>query len=95
MSTALQLAPPTGTLPVTEAVTRVHAVLDTVDAGPVGSVTGRDVADVDRAIARLEALKLRLVAAADRQDAGLPLGDGWHRRLARRPHEVVGWQGGG
>ncbi len=70
MSTALQLAPPTGTLPVTEAVTRVHAVLDTVDAGPVGSVTGRDVADVDRAIARLEALKLRLVAAADRQDAG-------------------------
>ena len=28
-------APPTGILPVTEAVTRVHAVLDTVDAGPV------------------------------------------------------------
>ena len=44
MSTALQLAPPTGILPVTEAVARVHAVLDTVDAGPVGSVTGRDVA---------------------------------------------------
>ena len=60
----------TGTVPVTEGVARVHAVLDDVDTSSVGPVSGRDVAEVDRAISRMEALKLVLVAAADQQDAG-------------------------
>jgi hypothetical protein len=70
MSAALPLTAPTGTVPAMEAVARVHAVLDTVDTEPIGPVAGRDIAEVDRAIARMEALKLRLVAAADRQNAG-------------------------
>ena len=53
-----------------DGVARVHAVLDTVDAGAVGAVSGRDVAEVERAISRLESLKLTMVAAADAQDAG-------------------------
>ena len=52
----------------------MHAVLDEVAACAVGPVSGHDVAEVDRAIARMEALKLRLVAAADRQDAGARAG---------------------
>ncbi len=53
-----------------DGVARVHAVLDTVDTGAVGPVRGRDIAEVERAIARLESLKLTMVAAADAQDAG-------------------------
>ena len=59
-----------GTVPVMDGVARVHAVLDDVDTSSVGPVSGRDVAEVDRAISRMEALKLVLVAAADQQDAG-------------------------
>ncbi len=54
-------------VPAAEAVARVHAVLDEVTSGGVvGPVTGRDVAAADRAIARLQAMKLQMVAAADR-----------------------------
>ena len=60
----------TGRLPVAAGVAHVHAVLDQVDGRQVGVVSGRDVAEVDRAIARLESLKLTMVAAADQQDAG-------------------------
>ena len=63
-----------GTVPVMEGVARVHAVLDEVDTSSVGPVSGRDVAEVDRAISRMEALKLTLVAAADQQDAGARAG---------------------
>ena len=56
--------------PVAEGMARVHASISAVAAQDVGSVTGRDVAEVDRAVARLEAVKLRMVAAADRQGAG-------------------------
>ncbi len=61
-------------MPVTVGVARVHAVLDEVDTCSVGPVSGRDVAEVDRAISRMEALKLTLVAAADQQDAGARAG---------------------
>ena len=70
MATVDTSPPGTACVPVMDGVRRVHAVLDTVDAGAVGTVSGRDVAQVDAAIARLESLKLRLVAAADQQDAG-------------------------
>ena len=74
MTASPALVPSTGSVPVVEAVARVHEVLDEVDMGSVGAVTGRDVAAVDRAIARMEALKLRLVAAAHRTDAGSDAG---------------------
>ena len=70
MTTSLATPPGTLRLPVMDGVRRVHAVLDTVDAGAVGPVNGRDVAEVERAISRLESLKLTMVAAADQQDAG-------------------------
>ena len=64
------LAPSTtGTVPAAEAVARVHAVLDDVGEADVGEVSGRDVAEVERGIARMEALKLRMVASAHRQGA--------------------------
>ncbi len=74
MTRALPLDEASRTVPVVEGVARVHAVLDEVDRGAVGAVSGHDVAEVDRAIARMEALKLRLVAAADQQDAGARAG---------------------
>ena len=70
MATTTTSAPGTVGVPVMDGVARVHAVLDTVDAGAVGAVSGRDVAEVERAISRLESLKLTMVAAADAQDAG-------------------------
>ena len=74
MTTSSALVPSTRSVRVVEAVARVHEVLDEVDTGAVGAVTGRDIAAVDRAIARMEALKLRLVAAAHRTDAGSDAG---------------------
>ncbi|GAA4408743.1 hypothetical protein GCM10023168_26560 [Fodinibacter luteus] len=74
MATVIAFSPDTGTLPVVAGVARVHEVLDGVGTGAVGHVTGHDVAEADRAIARLEALRLRLVAAADRQDAASQAG---------------------
>lgn len=53
---------------------RVHAAIDELATSEVGRVSGRDVAEVDRAISRLEAVKLRMVAAADRQGAGAESG---------------------
>ena len=53
---------------------RVHAAIDELATSEVGRVHGRDVAEIDRAIARLESVKLRMVAAADRQGAGTESG---------------------
>ncbi|MGB7819455.1 MAG: DUF222 domain-containing protein [Ornithinibacter sp.] len=65
--TSTTALPATGTVPVIEGVRRVHHVLDSVEPGPIhGPVTGPDIASVDRAIARLESMKLSMVAAADR-----------------------------
>jgi hypothetical protein len=69
MTTHLATAPPPAA-PVTAAaaVARVHAVLDEVTAVEVvGPVTGGDVASLDRAISRMQAMKLQMVAAADRE----------------------------
>jgi hypothetical protein len=67
--TSLLAPSATGTVPAVEAVARVHAVLDEVAETEVGEVSGHDVAEVERAVARVEALKLRLVASAHRQGA--------------------------
>jgi hypothetical protein len=67
--TSLLAPSATGTVPAVEAVARVHAVLDEVAEAEVGEVSGHDVAEVERAVARVEALKLRLVASAHRQGA--------------------------
>ncbi len=69
MTAVLAQTSTTGTTPVAEGVARVHRVLDEVDAAAVGRVSGHDVAEVERAISRLAALKLALVSAADRQGA--------------------------
>src|SRR6188472_616891 len=51
----------TGRTPVAEGLARVHASIDELGATDTGEVSGRDVAEVDRAISRL--------AAAHRQGA--------------------------
>jgi hypothetical protein len=59
----------TGRIPVVEGVARVHAAIDELGAVQVGEVSGRDVAEVDRAISRLAAVKLSMVASAHREGA--------------------------
>lgn len=70
MATALlhQISP--GSLPVREGMARVHAVMDTIDLDGVTGVSGRDISEIDRGIARMEAMKLAAIAAADREAAG-------------------------
>jgi Domain of unknown function (DUF222) len=72
MVMAVDPAPPT--LVVSVAVERVHDAIDDLSTSDVGEVRGHDVAEVDRAIARLESVKLRMIAAADRQGAGAASG---------------------
>ena len=73
--TAILNHPRRAPTPVSAGMARVHAAIDELGAPDVdGQVSGRDVAEVDRAIARLEAVKLRMVAAADRQGAGSAAG---------------------
>jgi hypothetical protein len=59
----------TGMTPVAEGLARVHASIDDLGATHVGEVSGRDVAEVDRAMSRLAAVKLSMVAAAHQQGA--------------------------
>ncbi len=62
-------------MPVATGIAEVHAVLDKLDPRPSpGSVTGRDIAEVERAIARMESVKLSMVAAADRAQVGTESG---------------------
>jgi hypothetical protein len=67
---------PSPPLAAAEVVGQVHAVLDR--AGPVESVSGYAasslVGDVDRAITRLQAMKLSLVAVVDRSDVATDAG---------------------
>ena len=63
-------------------VAELHAVIDRLHTSPVGS--GRpsaDVAEVDRAIRRLESYKLKLIASADSagvaKDTGFTGADAW------------------
>ena len=72
-SAASTQAPPP--VPVATGIAEVHAVLDRMGSSPSRhSVTGRDIAEVDRAIARLESVKLTMVAAADRDQVGTESG---------------------
>src|SRR5688572_33507759 len=98
MTTTLLPPPSPGLVPAVEVVARVHQLLDAVEPDAVASVTGADVAEVERAVSRLEGLKLRLVAAADRQGAaqesgmtGTPAWLSAHTRTwgARAAGEVV------
>ena len=77
MSALLDLHPD-GTHPVLSGVAEVHELLDRMHAGAAQPlVTGeqaRVVVEVDRAIRRLEALKLKLVAAADKTGAAKAAG---------------------
>jgi hypothetical protein len=63
--TVTAFTPRTGTTPVAKMLLRVHAALDEVPRRPLGP--DADVlVSMDRAIARLQAVRLSLVAAADR-----------------------------
>ncbi len=84
--TPLQRPPRTS---VRDGVARVHTVLDSIDPTAVRGVTGRDVADIDRGIARLEALRLAAIAQADREDirsdAGMSSTSAWVAANTRTP----------
>ena len=81
MAALLDLHPDTADA-VSTGVADLHAVIDRLHATPVGSSRpSADVAEVDRAIRRLESYKLKLVAAADSagvaKDAGFTGADAW------------------
>jgi hypothetical protein len=80
--TALLDLHPESTHPVLAGVAQVHEVLDRLQSTPpCTSQPGAAVPEVDRAIRRLESLKLKLVAAADTagsaQDAGFADTTSW------------------
>ena len=80
MAALLDLHPDTDA--VSSAVADLHAVIDRLHTAPLASSQpSADVAEVDRAIRRLESLKLKLVAAADSagvaKDAGFTGADAW------------------
>jgi len=81
MAALLDLHPDTADAASTR-VADLHASIDRLQAAPVGSLRpSMDVAEVDRAIRRLESYKLKLVAAADSagvaKDAGFTRADAW------------------
>ena len=75
MTAALDLHPDAGH-PAVVGLARIHAVLDDLDPSvPVSSEEyAALVADCERAVRRLQAVKLRLVAAADQADVGVGSG---------------------
>ena len=81
MAVLLDLHPDTGDA-VSSGVADLHGVIDRLHTSPLASSSpGTTVAEVDRAIRRLESLKLKLVAAADKagtaRDAGFTGPDAW------------------
>ena len=84
MSALLDLHPD-GTHPVLSGVAEVHGVLDRMHAGAaqplVSGEHARVVAELDRATRRIEALKLKVVAAAEKagtaKDAGFTDTTAW------------------
>ncbi len=80
MSALLDLHPDTGDA-VSSGVADLHGVIDRLHTAPPTRRPGPEVAEVDRAIRRLEALKLKLVATADKsgvaKDAGFTGPDAW------------------
>ena len=87
MSALLDLHPD-GTHPVLSGVAEVHGLLDRMHAGAAQPLVSGEyavmVAELDRAARRIEALKLKLVAAADSagvaKDAGFTGADAWLAR---------------
>ena len=80
MAALLDLHPDTDD--VSTGLTDLHAVIDRLHTSPLGSCRpSADVAEIDRAIRRLESYKLKLVAAADSagvaKDAGFTGADAW------------------
>src|SRR3954447_7830473 len=80
MAALLDLHPDTDA--VLSGVADLHVVIDRLHETPVGSSRpGADVAEVDRAIRRLESYKLKLVAAADSagvaKNSGFTGADAW------------------
>ena len=69
MTAVLAETSTTGGTPGVEGLAQVHAAIDLLDETDVGQVSGHDVAEVDRAMSRLAAVKLSLVATAHRQGA--------------------------
>ena len=81
MAALLDLHPDTADA-VSSGVADLHAVIDRLHTTPLASSRpSADVAEVDRAIRRLESYKLKLVAAADSAgvatDAGFTGADAW------------------
>ena len=76
---------PDGAHPVLAGVVEVHGLLDRMHAGASEALTAGGhaqlVAELDRAARRIEALKLKVVAAADQarvaKDAGFTSADAW------------------
>ena len=82
--TSTLLASPTSADALAAGVRELHALLDRLHASPLGSAhgsAGPTVVEVDRAIRRLEALKFKLLVAADStgvaQDAGYSGTEAW------------------
>src|SRR4051794_35316153 len=82
--TTTALIPSTSADALAVGLRELHRVIDRVHAAPLVGIPGSmgsRVTDVDRAIRRLEALKLKLVAAADTagiaQDAGFTGTEAW------------------
>ena len=82
--TARLLETPTSADALASGVRELHSLLDRLHATPVESAhasTGPAVVEVDRAIRRLEALKLKLLASADRSglahDSGFTGTEAW------------------
>ncbi len=73
MSALLDLAPDTGH-PAVSDVAEVHGVLDRLHQRSTAMTLPTEVAEVERAIRRLEAYKLRLVATADKTGTALDAG---------------------
>jgi len=81
---------PDSTHPVRSGAAKVHRVLDRMHAGVSQPLVGGEhalvVAELDRATRRIEALKLKVVAAADQgnvaKDAGFTGADAWLAQTA-------------
>jgi hypothetical protein len=84
--TVTAFTPRTGTTPVAKMLLRVHAALDEVPRRPLGP-DAHVLVSMDRAIARLQAVRLSLVAAADRADVATSSGmTGTSAWLATKSH---------
>ena len=97
MTSLLQTpATPTTDPSLTAAVAEIHRVLDRTHAAPIGSAHGAAVVEVDRAIRRLEALKLKLLATADQhgvaQDAGFTGTEAWAAQQTTTPRATAARQ---